>query len=181
MFKCIERTELSAEATYINRSLFLMAKNCFATFRQEVGDIRIFHFNSVLDQVLTGLAIAILLWTFHTFRLKVTVANARNRLFGIMDEQKRMAQVLQDSLIQDFQGILLQVQGISKSLSVQEPFSRQIEEVLDRADETLGDARKRLSQLQQCAVSHSEFEYQSVHGNRHLSKASQVAPRRAQS
>jgi hypothetical protein len=166
MFYCTQRTKLSAEVASVACLALATANDQPETSHQEVGAIRIFNVNLNWHQVFVALAISLLLWTLHTLHLKQAVADARNRLLKIIDEQESLTQVLHDSMLQDFQGIALQIQGSARKLSVHDPTRRRIEEILDCADETLGEARARLNQLRGSSVTKYEFEYREKQGAR---------------
>ena len=90
-----------------------------------------------------------LLWWFYLLRLRRATANAQERVLAQVQERERIARELHDTLLQGFQGITLQVQGIAKKLRDQDPLRSMMEEVLDRADETLSEARQRVRKLRE--------------------------------
>jgi hypothetical protein len=64
-------------------------------------------------------------------------------------ERTRIARELHDTLLQGFQGITLRMQGVSKNIPIQDPLRKMMEEVLDRADEVMREARHRVRNLRQ--------------------------------
>lgn len=99
-----------------------------------------------------------LLWGLYLLRLKQAMANAQERILTQVQERGRIARELHDTLLQGFQGIALQVQGVAKKLNVNDPLRKTMEEVLDRADETLSEARQRVRKLRQRTTDEDEDE-----------------------
>ena len=64
-------------------------------------------------------------------------------------ERTRIARELHDTLLQGFQGITLRMQGVTKNLPIQDPLRKMMDEVLDRADEVMREARHRVRNLRQ--------------------------------
>jgi ligand-binding sensor domain-containing protein/signal transduction histidine kinase len=62
-------------------------------------------------------------------------------------ERTRIARELHDTLLQGFQGITLRMQGVSKNIPIQDPLRQMMEDVLDRADEVMREARQRVRNL----------------------------------
>jgi signal transduction histidine kinase/ligand-binding sensor domain-containing protein len=83
------------------------------------------------------------------YRLRVRqLAHTYNlRLEGRLAERTRIARELHDTLLQGFQGITLRMQGVSKNMPIQDPNRKMMEEVLDRGDEVLREARHRVLNL----------------------------------
>jgi len=98
-----------------------------------------------------------LLWGLYLLRLKQATANAQERILTQVQERERIARELHDTLLQGFQGIALQVQGVAKKLNVKDPLRKTMEEVLDRADETLSEARQRVRKLRQRTTDENEL------------------------
>ena len=90
-----------------------------------------------------GVTVAGFLWVLHLLRLRIVTGRIQVSLSHQIDARDRMGRELHDSLLQSFQGIALQVQGIAKRISSSDPLRCEIEEVLDRADEALSEARRR--------------------------------------
>jgi signal transduction histidine kinase len=99
------------------------------------------------SELLIALTLAVFLWAFHLLRLRGSTRRVQRRLSDQIDARERMAYELHDSLLQGFQGIALQVQGIAKRIPGNDPLRCEIEEVLDRADEALSETRQRMSGL----------------------------------
>ena len=62
-------------------------------------------------------------------------------------ERTRIARDLHDTLLQGFHGITLRMQGVAKNMPVEDPLRNMMEDVLDRADEVMREARQRVRNL----------------------------------
>jgi signal transduction histidine kinase len=87
------------------------------------------------------------LWALYLLRLRRATANVQKRLLAQMEEQERIARELHDTLLQGFQGITLRVQGVAKNMPAQDPLRKMMDDVLDRADGVLREARQRVRNL----------------------------------
>jgi signal transduction histidine kinase len=72
-------------------------------------------------------------------------------------ERARIARELHDTLLQGFQGITLRMQGVSKNMPIDDPPRKMMEEVLDRADEVMREARQRVRGLRRRTSHESEL------------------------
>jgi signal transduction histidine kinase/ligand-binding sensor domain-containing protein len=93
------------------------------------------------------------------YRLRVRqLAHAYNlRLEGRVAERTRIARELHDTLLQGFQGITLRIQGVSKNMPVEDPLRKKMDEVLDRADEVLREARQGVRNLRRRTTHENEL------------------------
>lgn len=98
-----------------------------------------------------------LLWSLYWFRLRQATAAVQKRLLAQMDERERIARELHDTLLQGFQGITLRVQGVAKNLPTQDPLRTMLDEVMDRADDVLREARYRVRDLRRRAADEEEL------------------------
>ena len=87
------------------------------------------------------------LWLLYLYRLQQAKAQIQERLGAQMEERERIARELHDTLLQGFQGLMLRLQGVIKTLPQQEPAYQMMEKVLDRADEVLQEGRQRVREL----------------------------------
>jgi signal transduction histidine kinase/ligand-binding sensor domain-containing protein len=108
-------------------------------------------------RVLSASVVAGLAWTLYLIRLKQATARVHNRLLAHMEERERIARELHDTLLQGFQGITLRMQGVAKTMPELDRARRMIEEVLDRADGVLREARVRVRNLRRRATDESEL------------------------
>ena len=96
--------------------------------------------------------------TLAIYRLRV---HQLTRLINVRFEERlaertRIARELHDAL-QGFQGITLQMQGVSKNMPIQDPVRKMMEEVLDRADEILREARQHVRNLRRRTTQPNEL------------------------
>jgi signal transduction histidine kinase len=93
------------------------------------------------------------------YRLRVRqLAHTYNlRLEERLAERTRIARELHDTLLQGFQGITLRVQGVAKNMPNQDPLKKMIDDVLDRADEVLREARQRVRNLRRHTTDANEL------------------------
>jgi signal transduction histidine kinase/ligand-binding sensor domain-containing protein len=141
----------------------------------ETGDVATFVVEPTFYQTLwfkTLMAIAVvgLLWALYLLRLKQATANVHERLFAQMEERERIARELHDTLLQGFQGITLRMQGVSKNMPVQDPLRKMMEEVLDRGDEVLREARQRVRNLRRRTTDENELPDRLTKCGQELSK-----------
>jgi hypothetical protein len=72
------------------------------------------------------------------------IACARLRRIRV---RQRKAREIEDALVQNAQGLILNVHGIVKDLRVDDPMRVRMERALDRADEQLSQDRERVQDL----------------------------------
>jgi signal transduction histidine kinase/ligand-binding sensor domain-containing protein len=98
--------------------------------------------------LLIDIAFAVgLLWFFYLYRLNRATAQIQERLGARMEERERIARELHDTLLQGFQGLMLRLQAVLKTLPAEEPTHQMIESVLDRADQVLLEGRQSVRDL----------------------------------
>jgi signal transduction histidine kinase/ligand-binding sensor domain-containing protein len=141
----------------------------------DIGAVASFVVEPTFYQTLwfkTLMAIAVLsvLWALYLLRLKQATANVHERLFAQMEERERIARELHDTLLQGFQGITLRMQGVSKNMPVQDPLRKMMEEVLDRADEVLREARQRVRNLRRRTTDDDELSNRLTQCGQELAK-----------
>ena len=74
-------------------------------------------------------------------------ARRQRRRLARMAERERAALILQDTLLQSMQGLILRFQGVSHRLPSDSAERATIEAILDQADEVLAEARERMLAL----------------------------------
>jgi signal transduction histidine kinase/ligand-binding sensor domain-containing protein len=104
-------------------------------------------YQTVWFKVLMAITIAASVWILYLLRLKQATANVQKRLLAQMEERERIARELHDTLLQGFQGITLRMQGVVKNMPKHDPIRKMIDDVLDRGDEVLREARHRVRDL----------------------------------
>jgi len=89
------------------------------------------------------------LWLFYFFRLQRATEQIQERLGARMEERERIARELHDTLLQGFQGLMLRLQAVLKTVPAEEPTHQMIESVLDRADQVLLEGRQSVRDLRE--------------------------------
>jgi signal transduction histidine kinase len=97
------------------------------------------------------------LWLFHLLRLKRATEQVWQRMGGRLEERERIARELHDTLLQGFQGLMLRIHAVMKTLPETEPAHQMMEQVLDRADGVLLEGRQRVRDLREEGHSDSEL------------------------
>jgi signal transduction histidine kinase/ligand-binding sensor domain-containing protein len=128
------------------------------------------YYQTLWFKILLAITTGGLLWTLYFLRLKQATANVQGRLLALMEERERIARELHDTLLQGFQGITLRMQGVSKNIPVQDPLREMMEEVLDRADEVLREARQRVRNLRRHTTDKNELRHRLTKCGEELSK-----------
>src|SRR5262249_35499395 len=100
---------------------------------------------------------ALSVWALYVLRLRKATAEISARLGERLLERERIARELHDTLLQGFQGITLRVQGVAKNMPAQDPLRKMIDDVLDRADDVLREARQRVRHLRRRATDETEL------------------------
>jgi signal transduction histidine kinase/ligand-binding sensor domain-containing protein len=119
---------------------------------------------------LVGIAVVGVLWALYLLRLKQATSNVRQRLLAQMEERERIARELHDTLLQGFQGITLRMQGVSKNMSAQDPLRKMMEEILDRGDEVMREARHRVRNLRRRTTDENELPNRLTKHGKELSR-----------
>lgn len=66
--------------------------------------------------------------------------------------RERLAREVEDALLQNAQGLIINVHGIVKNLAAADPLRQRVERALDRADEQLSKDRDRVQDLRTQAM-----------------------------
>jgi signal transduction histidine kinase/ligand-binding sensor domain-containing protein len=141
----------------------------------EVGAVAVFvvepaFYQTLWFKSLIAIAIVGMMWALYLLRLRQATDSVRERLLAQMEERERIARELHDTLLQGFQGITLRMQGVSKNLPIQDPLRKMIEEVLDRGDEVLREARQRVRNLRRRTTDANELPDRLTKCGKELSK-----------
>jgi uncharacterized protein HemX len=80
------------------------------------------------------------------FAAAIVVCICHARLRRLRDRE-RLAREVEDALVQNAQGLILNVHGIVKKLAENDPLRKRVEAALDRADEKLSEDRDRVQDL----------------------------------
>jgi signal transduction histidine kinase/ligand-binding sensor domain-containing protein len=93
-----------------------------------------------------ALAAIVLAWAVHRLRALAIAARVRLRLEGRMQERERIARELHDTLLQGFMSLILMFD--SATSHIEEPATRrQVDHVLDRAEQVVEEGRDRVREL----------------------------------
>ncbi|WP_263359087.1 sensor histidine kinase [Acidicapsa ligni] len=92
-------------------------------------------------------AALLLIWLVYSLRLKKVTAEVTARLGERLQERERIARELHDTLLQDFQAVILQFQAVSKRLFTGDPNRKALEDGLDYADKVLAEGRDRIQDI----------------------------------
>jgi signal transduction histidine kinase/ligand-binding sensor domain-containing protein len=141
----------------------------------DIGAVAAFNvepafYQTVWFKALMAIAVVGVLWALYLLRLKQATAHVQERLLGQMEERERIARELHDTLLQGFQGITLRMQGVSKNMPAQDPLRRMMDEVLDRGDEVLREARQRVRNLRRRTTDVDELSNRLTRCGQELSK-----------
>jgi signal transduction histidine kinase/ligand-binding sensor domain-containing protein len=98
-----------------------------------------------------ALALVALIYAVFVVRLRISTKLVEGRMNERLQERDRIARELHDTLLQGFQGIVLRLQGIAKTMSESAPSRLALEDTMDRADEILTEGRTNLLQLRSSA------------------------------
>src|SRR5262249_54624885 len=119
-------------------------------------------------------ALGVLIWLTYLARMRQVASRAtakvRERLTAQMEERERIARELHDTLLQGFQGITLKVQGVVKNMPDQDPLRKKMNDVLDRADEIMREARHRVRNLRRRTADENELPDRLTKWGEELSK-----------
>jgi signal transduction histidine kinase len=94
-----------------------------------------------------GSAVLLAIWFFYAMRLKQATAVIRARLGERLHERERIARELHDTLLQDFQAVILRFQLAAKRMSKGDPNRTVVEEGLDYADKVLAEGRNYIRDI----------------------------------
>lgn len=103
-------------------------------------------------RVSCGLAATTALWLLYLYRLKLATARIQEQLAARLEERERIARELHDTLLQGFQGLVLRIQGVMKTIPAQDGPHKALERVLDTADEVLLEGREKVKDLRQARI-----------------------------
>jgi signal transduction histidine kinase/ligand-binding sensor domain-containing protein len=97
-------------------------------------------------------------WLLYQLRMYQLSLQFDMRLEARIGERTRIARELHDSLLQGFQGLLLQLQAAQNLLPRRpEEAMRAIDEVLDQGDQALSEARHAVEDLRSSTVMHDDL------------------------
>jgi signal transduction histidine kinase/ligand-binding sensor domain-containing protein len=92
-------------------------------------------------------AVACLLWILYALRLKKATAEVSARLGERLQERERIARELHDTLLQDFQAVILRFQLVTNRLAKADPNRVAMDSGLDFADKVLAEGRNQIRDI----------------------------------
>jgi signal transduction histidine kinase len=104
-------------------------------------------FQSIWFKLLLIAGTAFLVWALYALRLKQATAEIRARLGERLQERERIARELHDTLLQDFQAVILRFQIAAKRIAKEDPNRTVLEEGLDYADKVLAEGRNYIRDI----------------------------------
>ena len=100
-------------------------------------------------KLLCGMATLALLWLIVQVRVRQVAGQVRLRQSIQYTERLRIARQLHDSLLQSVQGLMLRFSSAAKSVPIELPIRRVLEELLDRSDDIIAQARHSIQDLRE--------------------------------
>lgn len=97
-------------------------------------------------------ALGALLWCSYQLRIRQLRRKLRDTLEQRLAERERIARDLHDTLLQGFQGLILQFQSVANAIPSDQRAHHLIEQALGNADEVLNDGRASVLQLRAARV-----------------------------
>jgi signal transduction histidine kinase/ligand-binding sensor domain-containing protein len=107
-----------------------------------------FH-QTIWFKLLCGLVSFGLLWLILQFRVRHVAGRIRLRQSIQYSERLRIARQLHDSLLQSMQGLMLRFSSAAHAVPVELPARRLLEELLDRSDDVIREARHSIQDLRE--------------------------------
>jgi signal transduction histidine kinase/ligand-binding sensor domain-containing protein len=98
-------------------------------------------------RALVAVALAALLWLAYSLRMRQVAHAARLRIEERLNERERIARDLHDTLLQGFQGLMLNFQRVADHLPATSEARDLMEHALERGDDVLLEGRERVKNL----------------------------------
>ena len=106
-------------------------------------------YQTVWFKLLCGMAILALLWLILQVRVRQVAGKMRLRQSIQYTERLRIARQLHDSLLQSVQGLMLRFSSAAQAVPSELPVRRVLEELLDRSDDVIAEARHSIQDLRE--------------------------------
>lgn len=90
---------------------------------------------------------AMALYGLYHYRLRVATRRIADRHDARLAERERIARTLHDTFLQSVQGLVLRVHAAARKLPPGDAVRKQLEAVLDQADDTLAEGRNQVHEL----------------------------------
>jgi signal transduction histidine kinase len=104
-------------------------------------------FQSLWFKLLLVATAALWIWAIYVLRLRSAMSEITDRLGVRLQERERIARELHDSLLQDFQAMILRFHVISRRLVNGDPNRLAMDEGLRFADKVLAEGRNRIRDI----------------------------------
>ena len=114
-------------------------------------------YQTIWFRIVMGIAALSLIWLLYSIRLRQVTANIKARLGERLNERERIARELHDTLLQDFQAVILHFQTATRHLQKSDPTREVFEQGLNYADEALVQGRDRIHDLRTDTTSDDEL------------------------
>jgi ligand-binding sensor domain-containing protein/two-component sensor histidine kinase len=114
--------------------------------------------------------IVLLLWFGYWFRLQEITRQHNIRLEERVGERNRIARDLHDTLLQGFQGLMLQFQTVLNALRHDDPLYKKMDRVMDLADRVLLEGRQSVQGLRDEVSSGDDLQALLMHCGEQLAE-----------
>ena len=106
-------------------------------------------YQTVWFKLLCGIISLALLWLILQVRVRQVAGKVRLRQSIQYTERLRIARQLHDSLLQSVQGLMLRFSSAAQAVPSELPVRRTLEELLDRSDDVIAEARHSIQDLRE--------------------------------
>jgi signal transduction histidine kinase/ligand-binding sensor domain-containing protein len=132
-------------------------------------------YQTIWFRIALGVAAAGLIWLMYSIRLRQVTANIKARLGERLNERERIARELHDTLLQDFQAVILHFQTATRHLRKSDPTREVFEQGLNYADEALVQGRDRIHDLRTDTTSDDELSKSLARYGNQLAEAQAIS------
>jgi signal transduction histidine kinase len=100
-------------------------------------------------KILCGGAITLALFMLVQLRVKNVAGKVRLRQAAQHAERERIARELHDTFLQSVQGLIIKFASVTKKIPKESPLRKTMEELLDRSDDVVEEARSSIQNLRE--------------------------------
>lgn len=94
-----------------------------------------------------GLGLLLGLWLGLRWRVAQVARRLRRQAAERANERERIARDIHDTLLQGMQGLVMRIQAITSRMQAPDPYRRELEQSLDRADALIAEGKLRVHNL----------------------------------